>query len=77
MLASKYQELKQCQLIQKAHGTYGFKLNTEKAFLREEEFIAEFKEYLGKDANISIEYVDEIPLLASGKRRVMVNEMIN
>ncbi|MEW7278498.1 CoF synthetase [Aquimarina sp. 2201CG1-2-11] len=77
MLANNYQELNQCQLIQKAPGTYCFKINSEDKFLREEEFVNEFKEYLGEDAKITIEYVDEIPLLASGKRRVMVNEMAN
>ncbi|AXT49814.1 CoF synthetase [Aquimarina sp. BL5] len=75
LLVNNYPELKQCQLIQKASGTYHFKLNSEQEFLREQEFINEFKTYLGEDASISIEYVDEIPLLASGKRRVMVNEM--
>ncbi len=77
LLVNNYPELKQCQLIQKAEGTYHFKLNFEKEFKREDEFLNEFKVYLGEDAKISIEYVDEIPLLASGKRRVMVNEMIN
>ncbi|WP_299311824.1 CoF synthetase [uncultured Aquimarina sp.] len=75
LLVNNYPELKQCQLIQKASGTYHFKLNSEQQFLREKEFVKEFKTYLGEDALISIEYVDEIPLLASGKRRVMVNEM--
>ncbi len=77
LLVNNYPELNQCQLIQKAPGTYSFKLNCDDKFLRENEFINEFKQYLGEDANITIEYVDEIPLLASGKRRVMVNEMAN
>ncbi len=77
LLVNNYPELKQCQLIQKAAGIYHFKLNADQKFEREYEFINEFKEYLGEDAQITIEYVDEIPLLASGKRRVMVNEMIN
>ncbi|PKV50988.1 phenylacetate-CoA ligase [Aquimarina sp. MAR_2010_214] len=77
LLVNKYPMLKQCQLIQKSVGKYHLKLNIEKEFIREEEFLSEFKVYLGEDANISVEYVDEIPLLASGKRRVMVNEMIN
>ncbi len=77
LLVNNYPELKQCQLIQKAKGTYHFKLNSDEAFVRENEFVNEFKVYLGEDAQITIEYVDEIPLLASGKRRVMVNEMTN
>ncbi len=78
LLVNNYPELKQCQLIQKDVGTYHFKLNPEQdKFLRENEFLNEFKGYLGEDAKMTLEYVDEIPLLASGKRRVMVNEMIN
>jgi phenylacetate-CoA ligase len=76
LLVNNYPELKQCQLIQKALGTYHFKINLEQEFYRINEFLNEFKVYLGEDAKITIEYVDEIPLLASGKRRVMVNEMI-
>ncbi len=72
---TKYLELKQCQLIQKAPKTYVFKLNTSTKFLREDVLVKDFKGYLGDDANITVIYVDEIPLLASGKRRVMVNEM--
>lgn len=77
LIVNKYPELKQAQLIQKRHGIYHFKLNSDHKFLREEEFLNEFKVYLGEEAKITIEYVNEIPLLASGKRRVMVNEMIN
>ncbi len=77
LLVNNYPELKQCQLIQKAKGTYHFKINSEGDFLRENEFVNDFKGYLGEDAKITVEYVDEIPLLASGKRRVMVNEMNN
>ncbi len=77
LIVNKYPELKQAQLIQKSSKGYHFKLNAEKEFIRQEEFLNEFKKYLGKDAKITVEYVDEIPLLASGKRRVMVNEMKN
>ncbi len=44
--------------------------------MREEELISEFKTYLGEDATFSIEYVSEIPLLASGKRKKIVNNYI-
>jgi len=70
-----YSELKQYQFVQKADKEYFFRLNPWSAFTREAELIAEFKGYLGKDANIRIEYVDEIPLLSSGKRKLVVNEM--
>jgi phenylacetate-CoA ligase len=71
----KYSELKQYQFAQIAEKEYKFKLNPWKNFNREEELINEFKGYLGKEANIKIEYVDEVPLLSSGKRRLVVNEM--
>ncbi len=77
LIVNKYPELNQCQLIQKNKGEYQIKLSSEKEFFRENELLNEFKVYLGEDAIITVEYVDEIPLLASGKRRVMVNQMIN
>ncbi|MBQ4819555.1 CoF synthetase [Aquimarina sp. MMG016] len=77
LLVNKYPELRQCQLIQESQGKYLVKLNSEREFYKEDELLNEFKVYLGEDAIITVEYVDEIPLLASGKRRVMVNQMIN
>nr|WP_299067380.1 AMP-binding protein [uncultured Allomuricauda sp.] len=70
----KYPELEQVQLVQKSESNYVFKVNSKKVFEREAEFISFFKLYLGEDANISIEYVTEIPLLKSGKRKIIVNE---
>lgn len=70
----RYPELDQVQLVQRNNKTYLFKLNSNGGFDREEEFIAFFKEYLGEDAHVSIEYVSEIPLLKSGKRKIIVNE---
>ena len=32
---------------------------------------------LGQDADLSLELVDEIPVLASGKRRYVINEWRN
>lgn len=74
-IINNYHELKQCQLIQKDVKNYLFKINIEGHFANEKTFKSDFKSYLGNDAIIDIEYVDEIPLLASGKRRVLVNEM--
>lgn len=70
----KYTELKQYQFAQKGDKDYVFRLNPWSKFEKEKELIAEFKGYLGADANISIEYVEGIPLLASGKRKLVVNE---
>ncbi|MCG2461188.1 CoF synthetase [Flavobacteriaceae bacterium F89] len=71
----KYDELRQYQFIQKSKIHYLFKLNIDGSFEREEELITEFKSYLGRDALIDVEYVDEIPILFSGKRRKVANLM--
>lgn len=69
----KYTELKQYQFIQKGSREYLFKLNCEKPFEKEIQLVQEFKEYFGQDAMIAVEYVDEIPLLDSGKRKKVMN----
>jgi phenylacetate-CoA ligase len=72
----KYAELKQYQFAQIDSGEYVFRLNPwSMPFSREKELITEFKGYLGQNANIGIEYVDEIPPLSSGKRKLVVNEI--
>jgi phenylacetate-CoA ligase len=68
-----YSEIKQYQFIQTGKKSYLFKLNLEGKFEREALLISEFKNYFGLDANISVEYVDEIPLLNSGKRKKVMN----
>lgn len=68
-----YPEIKQYQFIQTDKKSYLFKLNLDGKFEREVLLISEFKNYFGQDANISVEYVDEIPLLNSGKRKKVMN----
>ncbi|MDW7761964.1 MAG: CoF synthetase [Acidobacteriota bacterium] len=70
----KYLDIKQYQLIQEGEKEYTFKINAEKSFNRGDQLIKEFKHILGFDADFKIEYVDEIPLLASGKRKKTVNK---
>ncbi len=70
----KYKEIDQYQLIQKGEKDYSFKISSSSGFHRKEEIINEYKSYLGEDAQIQIEIVNEIPLLASGKRRKVVQE---
>ncbi|WP_299179783.1 CoF synthetase [uncultured Aquimarina sp.] len=75
LVINKYKEVKQRQIIQKTENQYLIKLKTENnVFEKENEFIKEFKEYLGEDALIKLEYVSEIPLLNSGKQRAIINE---
>lgn len=72
----KYTELEQYQFVQKGRTAYEIRLCTGGGgFLREEELIREFKEYLGQDAVVEIKYVRDIPLLSSGKRKKVLNEM--
>lgn len=68
-----YGKFKQFQLVQKSKIEYHFNLNTDQ-FIDETRLISDYKEHFGEDAIIKINYVDEIPLLASGKRREVVNE---
>lgn len=70
----KYTEIKQYQLIQKGVKDYTLRLSLDQPFERSIEITKEFNNYLGEDANIHFEYVNEIPLLESGKRRKVINE---
>lgn len=70
-----FPEIKQYQFIQKSKAEYLFVLNTGDApFLRQEELKEEFSKHFGKDASFALQYVNEIPLLNSGKRRKVINE---
>jgi phenylacetate-CoA ligase len=69
----KYTELKQYQFIQTGQKDYLFRLNCDGAFEKEKQLVKEFEDYFGADAKITVEYVDEIPLLDSGKRKKVMN----
>lgn len=69
----QYTEIEQYQLIQEDKKRYTIKINCREPFTREQKLIEEFKSYLGQDADFRIEYVTEIPLLSSGKRKKIVN----
>ncbi len=71
-----YGEYKQFQLIQSGEKDYKIKLNSIHK-IDETKMLKEFKGYFGEDANILIEYVNQIPLLASGKRREVLNLYYN
>lgn len=71
-----YDNIIQGQLIQEHKTVYTLKLNVNKDFKEEQKLINEFKKYLGHNAKINIEYVNEIPILSSGKRRLTVNNYI-
>ncbi len=70
-----YTEIEQYQFVQCGEKEYVFKICMPGVFKREAQLVKQFKEYLGDDADFKIEYVHEIPLLNSGKRKKVVNEM--
>ncbi|MDO5980424.1 CoF synthetase [Flavivirga spongiicola] len=68
-----YTLLKQYQFIQQSEKEYEVKLNVLDTFPFEKELIESIKKDFGSDAKVTITYVDEIPLLSSGKRKKVVN----
>ncbi len=70
----EFPEIRQFQLVQTGPGTYVFRLNLKKPFRRQAAVVSIFREYLGEDADFAFHYVDEIPQLASGKRKLIINE---
>lgn len=72
----EFQQIKQFQFIQKDKREYVLKLNiTGSRFDKEQLLTSLLTQKLGNDAIITTEYCDEIPKLASGKRRYIVNLM--
>ncbi|PQV50145.1 phenylacetate-CoA ligase [Jejuia pallidilutea] len=70
----EYSELEQFQIIQNGKKDYILKINCiNNKFTKEAHFLKFFKNVLGEDANLKIEYVKEIPVLKSGKRKIVVN----
>lgn len=70
-----FPEIKQYQFIQKSIDTYLVKINVDEKFQKTTELKTMLKKLLGNKANILIEEVDEIPELASGKRRYIISEV--
>lgn len=72
-----YQYIQQYQLIQQGEKAYEVRLNIgTKTFAFENDLLLKIKQHFGEDADIKIIYVDEIPALASGKRRKVINNYI-
>lgn len=72
-----FTEISQFQFIQKEQKTYLIRLNMwNSVFDYEKLLIHKLKEYLGDDADISIEYVHEMPVLDSGKRRYIIEDIL-
>lgn len=68
--------IKQWQFIQETEQNYTMKINPNGVV--DELLIAErLKKLLGKDSMIQFEYVDEIPVLSSNKRRAVICNLKN
>ena len=69
-----YTLLKQYQFIQQGEKDYEVILNLQGDYFEfENAMIEDIKSDFGQDANVTISYVNEIPALASGKRRKVIN----
>lgn len=69
-----YKLLKQYQFVQQGEKDYELILNLQDdKFEHEKALVNDIKADFGEDANVVVTYVDEIPALASGKRRKVVN----
>jgi len=69
-----FPEVIQYQFIQLSDDNFQFILNIKpENYFREEELISFFKKILGETAKLSVKYVTEIPVLASGKRKQVIN----
>lgn len=68
--------IKQYQFVQKDEKTYLLRLvvRDDKIKGNESFFIDLLKKVLGDDAVITVEWLDEIPVLNSGKRKIVINE---
>lgn len=64
--------IRQFQLIQQDQKRYLLKLNSY-IHIDEGEIFSSLRKYLGKGAEIEIEKVSEIPVLSSGKRKLVIN----
>lgn len=80
-ILKNYEMLRQWQFIQLTSDHYLLKLavNNEYGLMKtlSDEILAQLKKLLGNDSNISIEYVNDIPVLNSGKRKSVVNQWTN
>ncbi len=73
VLMGPFDKLLQYQFIQEGEKQYVLKLNGAEGHYDDAAFENLFKDILGKDAEIVIEHVNEVPVLGSGKRKEVVN----
>ncbi len=67
--------VKQYRFVQTGKKEYELRLNGDPAKMDTEEMLRRIRPAFGDDADIRVTYVDEIPVLASGKRKYIENLM--
>ena len=69
--------IRQWQFIQKDLKVYKLRLCTrdESLFAQKEHIVDLMRRILGVDAEVSVEFVNDIPVLSSGKRKIVINEL--
>jgi phenylacetate-CoA ligase len=72
-----FPEIKQYQFIQETKNEYTVKINVEGKFIRQDEVKEKLFSLLGNKAVVKIELIDEIPVMASGKRKYIINHVNN
>lgn len=71
----QFEGIDQFQFVEDDDNNYTIKLkvNDHYDYNNESKVIEKYKVYFGKNANIVVEYVKDIPLLLSGKRKLVIN----
>lgn len=74
----QYDGIEQFQFIEELNNEYVIKLKMTRPLgsTEEDELVRIYSEYFGHGAKVTIEYVDHIPLLPSGKRKLVINNAI-
>ena len=70
-----FDNLLQFQFVQEGTKQFTLRLNGAEGHYEDATFVELFKGFLGQDAEIVIEHVHEIPVMESGKRKFVVNNM--
>ena len=72
-----YESIVQWQVVQETKTDFVLKLVMRREDKTVEKLPSQFKKFLGTDANVILGYVHDIPVLASGKRKPVVNNWKN
>lgn len=74
----QFNGIEQFQFVEEENGEYTIKLKVSSKYDRNDEgrIRNQYLEFFGEDAIIHVEYVEDIPLLPSGKRKLVVNKAI-